>query len=160
MAAAIARRALNVSCVATPSGKRAPAPRVVPRAALSDGSPKLFRETGGADAGAATGAIAPVSTPFDGYSFAPIREATVSVLCPLEGLGWGCFVGLGLMGRPEGDEFPCRALCHTLYIRIVARIALPNAHNLQSRPSTQRVTPTTPTPPTPPPTPPPRSPVP
>jgi hypothetical protein len=78
MAAALSRRAsLSVSAVAKPTAGRAA--RVVPRAAISDSNPKMFRESGAdAPAVAATGVPAPVSTPFDGYSFAPIREATVS----------------------------------------------------------------------------------
>lgn len=76
MAFAVSRKALAVSAVATPSGKRVNASRVVPRAAINDGAAKMFRETG-ADAPAA-GATAPVQTPFDNYRFAPIREATVS----------------------------------------------------------------------------------
>ena len=78
MAFAVSRKALAVNAVATPSGKRAAVSRVVPRAALNDNAPKMFRESGAdAPAMATTGAPTPVLTPFDNYRFAPIREATV-----------------------------------------------------------------------------------
>ena len=77
--ACLARRALTVNAVATPSGKRA-APRAASarRAALPADGAKMFRETGADAPAGAAAAPAPVATPFDAYEFAPIREATVS----------------------------------------------------------------------------------
>jgi hypothetical protein len=75
MAALASRASLSVRAS---SAKDAPrTARVVPKASLSGSSsaPKQFRETG-AEAPAPTAAPA-ISTPFDGYKFAPIREATV-----------------------------------------------------------------------------------
>lgn len=57
---------------------RAAGARVVPKASLHD-APKQYIETG-AEAPMPTASFSLTTTPFDDYNFAPIREATVSVV--------------------------------------------------------------------------------
>lgn len=109
MAAMLSRSGVRVFASAAKDNKPKQ-PRVVPKASLND-TPKMFKETG-AEAPHPTASLNFTSTPFDNYKFAPIREATVSVvlvvvligflllltaICGLMGL-WR----LGLVGVVEG----------------------------------------------------------
>lgn len=73
--AMLSRSVAKVYATAQPP-KAGRAARVVPKATFND-APKQFIETG-AEAPMPSAAQSRVETPFDGYKFAPIREATVS----------------------------------------------------------------------------------
>ncbi len=82
-AAMLSRSGVRVFASAAKDNNK-PAARVVPKASLND-APKMFKETG-AEAPMPTGSLNFTTTPFDNYKFAPIREATVSMLAAVPGV--------------------------------------------------------------------------
>jgi hypothetical protein len=74
-----ARPAAGLAAAARPK-------RAAVRAAAINRDAPMYRAGGASDAPA--NATAPVSTPFDDYRFAPIREATVRGVPPTPGVGF------------------------------------------------------------------------
>lgn len=79
MASAMLSRSVGKVYATAQPPKAARASRVVPKASLND-APKQFIETGAEAPMPTAGLPGMTTTPFDSYKFAPIREATVSIV--------------------------------------------------------------------------------